>query len=447
MATQWISPTWRMPEESNQSKFENYSLDFDGTQYITLGSTISGTGAATISMWLNTDSISDNIRILSNTDNYFFSVKFDGTGNIQVYGPTEGWMTVVSGLSVDNQWFHLCLVFDGAGNVTGYKNGSIGSTQTTTANRSNLGLAAKINLAYGTNYNGGMTEVSLFDYALTDGTGGTENQIGNLYNSGTPINPMALTPAPVAYYPLGSGSTGDAGTSPSTLTVPNESVPDATVFDFTSIHQYIRASNFGSIFSGKTTFSFSGWFKLSTLLSFQQIFNIYDGSDTWFAINTYSNQLRFNINYAGSSTYAYVNQAHLLTGTGTWFHFAGSFDGSEAANANRVKVYINGTPATLTFVGTPATSMGTIPATANTQIGGHVGSFNGFQPTGSASNIQLWDTNLSPSEITTLYNNGTPLLTGTQPEAANIKAWWKMNVDTSFWNPVLNQWIITDYAN
>ena len=31
MATKWISPTWRMPEESNQSKFENYSLNFNGS--------------------------------------------------------------------------------------------------------------------------------------------------------------------------------------------------------------------------------------------------------------------------------------------------------------------------------------------------------------------------------------------------------------------------------
>ena len=41
MATKWISPTWRMPEESNQSKFENYSLDFDGAvnEDIRLGNT------------------------------------------------------------------------------------------------------------------------------------------------------------------------------------------------------------------------------------------------------------------------------------------------------------------------------------------------------------------------------------------------------------------------
>ena len=55
---------------------------------------------------------------------------------------------------------------------------------------------------------------------------------------------MALTPLPVAYYPLGGGSTGDAGTSPSTLTVPNQSVPSATVFNFTS--SYVNA-NIGNL--------------------------------------------------------------------------------------------------------------------------------------------------------------------------------------------------------
>ena len=28
MATKWISPTWRMPENSNQNKLDNYSLNF-----------------------------------------------------------------------------------------------------------------------------------------------------------------------------------------------------------------------------------------------------------------------------------------------------------------------------------------------------------------------------------------------------------------------------------
>ena len=31
MATKFITPNWRMPRNSNQSKASNYSLDFDGS--------------------------------------------------------------------------------------------------------------------------------------------------------------------------------------------------------------------------------------------------------------------------------------------------------------------------------------------------------------------------------------------------------------------------------
>ena len=60
MATQWISPTWRMPENSNQSKVDNYSLSFNGTdEYIDLTQHDLGT-VNTISFWLkraNTDNV------------------------------------------------------------------------------------------------------------------------------------------------------------------------------------------------------------------------------------------------------------------------------------------------------------------------------------------------------------------------------------------------------
>ena len=55
-----------------------------------------------------------------------------------------------------------------------------------------------------------------------------------LFNEGTPVNPMAIignTP-PSAYYDLGGSSTGSADDPATTLTVPNSSVPSATVFDF-----------------------------------------------------------------------------------------------------------------------------------------------------------------------------------------------------------------------
>jgi len=60
---------------------------------------------------------------------------------------------------------------------------------------------------------------------------------------------------------------------------------------------------------------------------------------------------------------------------------------------------------------------------------------------GKLSNLQIWDTNLSASDALALYNNGSPI-SGTQPEAASIKAWWKMDTDTSNWNG--STWSVTD---
>ena len=57
------------------------------------------------------------------------------------------------------------------------------------------------------------------------------------------------------------------------------------------------------------------------------------------------------------------------------------------------------------------------------------------------SNFQIWNSTLLPSEITTLYNYGSPL-SGTQPQAANLKAWYPMNVDTSNWDG--SNWAISD---
>ncbi len=53
---------------------------------------------------------------------------------------------------------------------------------------------------------------------------------------------------------------------------------------------------------------------------------------------------------------------------------------------------------------------------------------------GKISNFQAWDSVLLPSEINTLYNNGQPLITGTQPQAANLQAWYKLNQYDSYWD-------------
>ena len=78
---------------------------------------------------------------------------------------------------------------------------------------------------------------------------------------------MAITPPPIAYYPLGGGSTGsakDQSPNPNTLTVPNESVPSATVFDFIhSSTQYIDIGTNNSVLMPTDEMSISSWVKFS----------------------------------------------------------------------------------------------------------------------------------------------------------------------------------------
>ena len=63
------------------------------------------------------------------------------------------------------------------------------------------------------------------------------------------------------------------------------------------------------------------------------------------------------------------------------------------------------------------------------------------------SNLQVWNVNLSDTEITTLYNNGIPLTTGTQPQEANLKGWYKLDQLDSYWDVAgTGNWTISNEA-
>ena len=52
MSTKFLSPGWRMPRNANQSKSTNYSLNFDGSDYIDAGSFSLNASAGTVSAWI-----------------------------------------------------------------------------------------------------------------------------------------------------------------------------------------------------------------------------------------------------------------------------------------------------------------------------------------------------------------------------------------------------------
>ena len=64
MSTNYIAPIWRMPRNANKDKLSNYSIDFNGSEYIDCGnsSNIDITGALSISFWIKAPTHDDNIH-------------------------------------------------------------------------------------------------------------------------------------------------------------------------------------------------------------------------------------------------------------------------------------------------------------------------------------------------------------------------------------------------
>ena len=111
---------------------------------------------------------------------------------------------------------------------------------------------------------------------------------------------------------------------------------------------------------------------------------------------------------------------------------------TNTSNSTKLTAYLNGNP-----VGSYSTGTITYNNGGNVAwIGGQYG-INQYWD-GQISNLQIWNTDLSSTEVATLYNNGQPLMTGTQPEAANLKAWYKLNQSANWAADVANMWQIPD---
>ena len=292
MATTWKAPTWRMPNEKNQSKFENYSLDFPGTGgYLTFnsaGDLFGNNEAFTFNFWCKVNTMAAYKAFFDFSPNNGFGLLALRTISTSVIELLKNGSSLGTHTFSDTTSFHnFCIVYDKI-NIKLYIDNIevISSAQTNMGNFTGLDLHIANGYYLTSLLDSNFSNASIFNYAISNA------QIASLYNSGSPINPMTLKPSPIAYYPLGGNASTGGNIGSDTLSVPNVAVPDASVFDFAN--DDIEIENIGNLFSGITNFSFSGWFNL-TSFSHIQIFNILEGNNWRFGINMYANQLRFNI--------------------------------------------------------------------------------------------------------------------------------------------------------
>ena len=281
---------WRLPNawngtESNVNKQSNYSLLFDGSsQYIDIDSSSFGSDSFSISLWFKQDTG-------TGFQGLFAGSGYDGGTGLIIYTylNTVKIYTAVSGSTTNiltsttfsfDTWYHVILKREYNVGWSLYIDGTEVNTYSSLTTTDLTSANTRIGKHYtsGLYFNGQIDGVSIYDYALTDGTGGTVNQIAALYgSSSTGIgNPMSLSPKPISYYNLGDKSAFNGAN----YLVPNIAVEEADgdiatsyspyALDFDGTNDYIDCGNDSSLnISGDLTLSI--WVYLESDLTFNMV--------------------------------------------------------------------------------------------------------------------------------------------------------------------------------
>lgn len=175
-----------------------------------------------------------------------------------------------------------------------------------------------------------------------------------------------------------------------------------------------------SYLSGASAFSLSMWFKTSDTNAY--LFCSYD-TGLYNSVQAYfhaSSSLRFIVG-TGSSYYQ-IGTSSTSLGDGTWKHAVFRFDGGST-----VKIYINGSEETSSLVSS-GTSI--VPSATATDAGKNatVADYptGGYTISSHLDELAFFDSALSTSDITSIYNSGAP----NDISSLSPVGWWRMGDGT-----------------
>ena len=175
-----------------------YSMNFDSasSEYISIGTSDLVSGVFSISMWIKRETNGQMILISKDDvgSNRTFNAYFNSSGALNFFMSNTGAFlsnkrTITSNTITDTNWHHLVFINNGdTTNSQIFIDGTEATYSTHNTGISNLHSSSVENKigtqGSGQNYfNGLIDEVAIWNTALTDGTGGTVNQIAEIYNA------------------------------------------------------------------------------------------------------------------------------------------------------------------------------------------------------------------------------------------------------------------------
>ena len=190
-------------------------------------------------------------------------------------------------------------------------------------------------------------------------------------------------------------------------------------FAFDGVDDYIELGSISHL-QNATEYSISSWFKSPLNNLYQVIWGWFDGADGYLQLLLISDGSFVVYNYRTST--AYGLSATGLVSADTWYNALVVFDGGGATNADRLKLYINGNPITLTYTGTIPTQTGTM--LINTMWLGASNSPNFWGLEGNIDEVSIFDSAISIGDV--WDGSGEPIDVSAVSGLATTIKWAKM---------------------
>ena len=434
------------------NSLRDYVFDFDGnndyidTPQIDLGST------NTISFWINTTTTTQG-AIFGDPNAYsdyaLFSQPALNSIAFRLGNNDSGYyqLTVSSGLLNDGNWHHHCLSRDGV-TINYYIDGILQTNVTNDTLNSSAGTNTTIENIFANQiaafkYGGKLSNVAFFSTALTG------PQVETLYNNGSPNDISSLNP--VAWYKLNAADTFDGadwtitdygsgsndGTS-SGMDSSNLVVSDLQqtsgyspyALDLDGVDDYLDCGDSNTFSFGNGTadspFSISAWINMDDATTFRIVSKAGSNGNEYFLTNGGDDKLNFILYDTGGVGNIRAKYDTALTSyQGQWIHVVGTYSGVNRQNG--IELYLNGSLlTTLKVLNSPYTAMSN--TTQPLEIGRSTSS---SYANGKFSNVSVFNTELTSTQVTEIYNSGIPSDLNTFSGTAPV-SWWQLGSNSSF---------------
>ena len=204
-------------------------------------------------------------------------------------------------------------------------------------------------------------------------------------------------------------------------------------FEFDGINDQVNLTDIPFVRAGGQSFSISAWVYCNSA-SQNGFFSTAVNASFAGQINLYKNSSRaaiFTIVTASTGNIEIRSSTAAIT-SNNWHHIVATFDGTQAAAADRVNIYVNGVLDNAYQAGT-----GTNLPSGSSLIFNRIGrTALGVRQNGKIDNLAIWDSTLTAGNVTTLYNSGSPVDISTLSPTAG----WKLGEDATF----STDWTIPD---